>query len=271
MSSIDLIRLRKQIAHLVIFLEVPDEFVSEYKSLLEFYHQWSHHQHEDRIPNSFMLLYDLSPQVVPEIELGLKPFLRQKQHVIFPLADALRKDLHFESSDLAAFIIGQCSVAELELLKNYLSGWLEGSIDKAVVEAIFLKSTGPLQCFDQETYLAFLQDLLKSSNKRLANAGLVGLTLLLPSAEFENLPKLFNIVSPLIRDREVRQENLEILIRELANKSPMETGYLIRQVLSDTDGRHVETLARAFLQYLPPETADTVAKAIKLHATRANP
>ena len=93
MPSIDLIRLRKQIAHLGIFLEIPAEFVSEYKSLLEFYHQWSHHQHEEQIPNSFMLLYDLPPQVIPEIEKGLKPFLRGKENALFPLASPMGAEI----------------------------------------------------------------------------------------------------------------------------------------------------------------------------------
>jgi len=270
MASIDLIRLRKQIARLGIFLEVPSEFVSELKGLLEFYHQWSHHQHEERIPNSFMLLYDLPAQVMSEVELGLKPFLQSKQDLIFPLADSLRKDLHFECSALAAFMLGQFSPAKADALKIYLSTWLEDSLDKAVVEAIFTKATLPLQAVDQEDYLSFLQTLLRSVNKRLANTGLVGLTIFLPSVRVDYLPKLFTMVSPLIQDREIRQENLELLIRELARKSPMETGYLIRQVLSDNEGRHVETLARAFLEYLPPETASTVAKAIKLHASRTN-
>ena len=270
MPSIDLIRLRKQIARLGIFLEVPDEFVSAYKGLLEFYHQWAHHQHEAHIPNSFMLMYDLPPQVIPEIELGLKPFLHAKSHVIFPLADALRKDLHFECSTLAAFMLGQISIEEIQALKDYLTTWLEIPLDKALVETIFFKATESLQQTDQQVYLTFLQTLLKSSNKRLANAGLIGLTLFLPSVKIDYLPKLLNIVSPLIQDRDVRQENLEILIRELARKSPVETGYLIRQVLSDTEGKFIETLARAFLEYLPAETADTVARAIKLHAARTN-
>ena len=270
MPSIDLIRLRKQIAHLGIFLEIPGEFLSQYKSLLEFYHQWSHHQHEEHIPDSFMLVYDLPPQVVPEIELGLKPFLKGKDHVIFPLADTLRKDLHFECSNLAAFLLGQTPVENIDTLKDYLETWLEGSLDKAVVETIFLKASSPMQNTDQDFYLTFLQSLLRSSNKRLANASLVGLTLFLPSAKIDDLPKLFNIIGPLIQDREVRQENLETLIRELAKKSPVETAYLIRQVLSDTDGRHVETLARSFLEYLPADTKETVAKAIKLHAVRSN-
>jgi hypothetical protein len=270
MASIDLIRLRKQIAHLGIFLEIPSEFVSEYKGLLEFYHQWAHQQHEERIPNSFMLLYDLPLQVVSEVEFGLKSFVQAKQDLIFPLADALRKDLHFECSALAAFMLGQFSTDGADALKEYLTSWLEDPLDKALVETIFIKATRPLQDADQEVYLTFLQSLLKSSSKRLANAALVGLTLFLPSVKIDYLPRLFNMVSPLIQDREVRQENLEILIRELARKSPMETGYLIRQVLSDNEGRHIETLARAFLEYLPAETAETVAKAIKLHASRTN-
>lgn len=269
MPSIDLIRLRKQIAHLGIFLEIPAEFVSEYKSLLEFYHQWSHHQHEEQIPNSFMLLYDLPPQVIPEIEKGLKPFLRGKENALFPLADALRKDLHFECSHLAAFIVGQSPVERSVELKEYLTTWLEGSLDKAVIEAIFSKATAPIINSGQESYLSFLHSMLRSSNKRLANAGLVGLTQFLPLASINYLPKLFTLISPLLQDPDVRQENLETLIQELAKKSPVETGYLIRQVLSETEGHRVETLARAFLEYLPKETAETVSKVIKLHAARS--
>ncbi len=271
MPSIDLIRLRKQIARLGIFLEIPTEFVGEYKSLLEFYHQWSHRQHKEHIPNSFMLSYDLPPQIETEIELGLKPFLQGKAHAIFPLADALREDPHYECSNLAAFIVSQTPAENFEVLKDYLEAWLEDSLDKAVVETIFSKAASPLQKTDQAAYLVFLKSLLKSTNKHLANAGLVGLTLFLPAAKVEDLPKLFNIIGPLIQDREVRQENLETLIRELAKKSPAETGYLIRQVLSDTEGRRVETLARSFLQYLPSDIAETVAKAIKLHAARNIP
>ncbi len=268
MPSIDLIRLRKQIAHLGVFVEIPTEFVSEYKNLLEFYHQWSHHQHEERIPNSFMLLYDLPPQVIPEIELGLKQYLKDKTQTIFPLADALRKDMHFECSILAAFILGHTPVESMDSLKDYLTIWLEGPLDKAVVETIFSKATIPIRTCDQDGYLVFLQSLLRSSNKRLANTGLIGLTLFLPTATADQLPRLFNLISPLLQDHDLKQDNLETLIQELAKKSPVETGYLIRQVLSDTEGRHVETLARAFLQYLPSNTAEIVAKAIKLHATR---
>ena len=268
MPSIDLLRLRKQIAHLGIFVEVPGEFVSEYKGLLEFYHHWAHHQNEDRIPNSFMLMYDLPPQVIPEIELGLKPFLQAKSHFIFSLADMLRKDLHFECSALAAFMLGLISKDKVEALKDYLITWLESPLDKALIETIFIKATEPLKQSDQEAYLNFLQTLLKSSNKRLINAGLIGLMLFIPSVKVDNLPKILNMVSPLIKHTDVRQETMELLIRELALKSPVETGYLIRQVLSDTEGRHIETLARAFLQYLPSETAKTVAETIKLHALR---
>jgi hypothetical protein len=268
MPSIDLSRLRKQIAHLAIFLEIPVEFVSEYKSLLEFYHQWSHHQHEERIPNSFMLLYDLPPQIIPEIEQGLKPYFKGKAEVIFPLADALRQDLHFECSNLAAFIVGQTPAEKSDELKDYLTAWLEGVLDKAVVEAIFTKATAPMINTDQESYLSFLHTLLRSPNKRLANAGLVGMNLFLPYASIDHLPKLFTIINPLLQDRDMRQESLESLIQALAIKSPVETGYLIRQFISENEGRHVETLTRAFLQYLPKDTAETVAKAIKLHAAR---
>ena len=263
MPSINLIRLRKQIARLGIFLEVPVEFVSEYKGLLEFYHQWAHHQHAERIPDSFMLSYDLPPQVIAEIEFGLKPFLQDKPQLILPIVDALRKDMHFECSLLAAFMLGQIPFGQGQILKEYLRGWLEAPLDRAVLEAIFKKATTTLQQEDQLDYLVFLQTMSKSSNTRLANAGLIGLTLFLPSIEIDHLPKIFNTVSPLFQDPKVRQENLELLIQELAIKSPVETGYLIRQLLSDTEGSQIEVLARSFLQCLPAKTAESVAQAIK--------
>ncbi|MEA4812888.1 MAG: hypothetical protein VB108_10005 [Anaerolineaceae bacterium] len=264
----DLTRLRKQIAHLAIFFEVPAEFVSEYKLLLEFYHHWSHRQHEDYIPNSFMLVYDLPSQLIPEIELGLKPYFSQKPQVLMPLADALRKDMHFECSDLAAFIVGQTPAEGLELLSIYLTEWLATPLDKAVLEAIFQKATLPFARAGQPTALNFLQTLLQSSDNRLANAGLTGLTLLLPSAKIENLPRLFSIIRPLLQGRDVRQENLELLVHELAKKSPMETGYFINQILSDTDGKKIEVLARSFLKYLPEQTAASVKQSILLHQAR---
>ena len=268
MPAIDLNRLRKQIAHLAVFLEVPDEFVAEFKSLLEFYHQWAHRKHEDHIPASFKLVYDLPSQVMPEIELNLKPFLKQKASPNYALADALRQDLHFECSAVAAFILGQSMHPDLEALSAYLKDWLAVELDKAVIETIFEKAALPLQEAGQAEYMGFLQSLLLSSDDRLANAGLKGLTLFLPNSKIENLPRLFNLIRPLLQNRDLKQAALEPLIEALAKRSAVETGFFINQVLSDTDGKEIEVLARAFLQYLPEDTAASVRQAIKLHSLR---
>jgi len=77
MPAIDLTRLRKQIEGLKEVYSQPVEFRQRLHETLQFYHRYAHRQHKDAVPVSFMRMYDLPEQILPQIAYGLSLRARQ--------------------------------------------------------------------------------------------------------------------------------------------------------------------------------------------------
>ena len=266
MVAINLNLLGKQLQELREKFNDPESFRAGFHQFLSFYHQYSRRRHEDAMPKSFMRQYDLPMQIVPQLELFLRQDARKETEQSFALIDELWKDDYFEARDLACFILGQQPESETERVVEQIESWLSQAQDRAVVASIFEKGCLGLLEFAPNKFRDLTKKLLASRDARQQGHGLMALSIFLPKAQHNDLPSIYSMVRPFIARSDSRlQSRLSELVHELVKQSPGEMAYLLKEVLSDTEGTEIEQRLRSWLDFFEPEFARSIQTAIKNH------
>lgn len=267
MAAIDLTQLRKQITDLEGSFQNPQAFVKAYHEILGFYHRYSHRPTKGALPKSFMRTYDLPPQILPQIEQGLKKSVQDDPQATMRLIEFLWQDNYFEARDLAAFLLGKLPASYAETVAKIIRDWLASPLDRAVVESIFSKATPTMQAQTPEAWEVLITQLLETPDQKLQNYGLQGLTMSIQKQNLADLAVLFKLLRPFIQSApDALQVNLGKTIAALADRTPFETAYLLKQVLADTPGKAIERQMRSYLPFFPEESAASLSAAIKIHS-----
>jgi hypothetical protein len=111
--------------------------------------------------------------------------------------------------------------------------------------------------------MEIINEWLSASPAASKAMGLRALVSLLEDRDFENLPIVFNLLQPLILTAPSRLhgELLEVL-QSLVRRSPVETTYFLRQVLSSTSSAVSTRLIRQILPSLSPELQASLRKSL---------
>lgn len=266
MAAIDLTHLKQQISALSALFQDPVAFITSFHEILGFYHRYSHRPNKDTLPKSFMRQYDLPVQLIAQIEQGLKNKSLQNPDETIGLARELWQDAFFESHDLAAYLIGQVPVSSCSQVREIILDWLSGPIDQSLLSSIFLKATHTLQMDSTETVQQIIAELLESQNQRPQNYGLFALAKTAEITELTDLPQLIKMLRPFIQSTpELLETNVQKVIEVLAERTPYEISYLLKQVLSDTPGTSIERRMRSYIPFFPDNIAISLKDAIKSH------
>ncbi len=269
MAAIDLTRLNKQIEGLKEVFSQPVAFHQRFHETLQFYHRYAHRPHKDAVPVSFMRVYDLPDQVLPQLAYGLSLKARQDPTETLAVVDELWLDEYFEARDLAAHLLGQVPIAAKANVLERISQWSSVPMDRAVVNSVFSKASQRLRTEDPETWVEFVGSLIASPTERTQNHGLFALSLLVDLSHSDQLPRFFRWIRPFLQsDQSIIQSNLSQVVAALARRSPTETAYVLKEVLSDTDGTSVEGRIRAFLPFFDEEVSQSLQSSIRLHQRR---
>jgi hypothetical protein len=269
MAAIDLTRLNKQIEALKQVFSQPAEFRRQFHEILQFYHRYAHRQHKDAVPVSFMRVYDLPDQILPQIANGLNLKARQNANETLAAVDELWQDEHFEARDLAAHLLGQVPLtAKADVLERFRQ-WSSVPLDRAVVKALFVKGIQRLRSEDPNGWTKFVGDMLNSPVERLQNHGLYALSLLIEQAHSDLFPQFFRWIRPFLQsDQSLIEANLSQVIAALAHRSPAETAYVLKEVLSDTDGSGIERRVRTYLPYFDEQLSEGLQASVRMHQKR---
>ncbi len=269
MAAIDLTRLNKQIEGLKEVFSQPVEFRQRLHATLQFYHRYSHRQHKDAVPISFMRVYDLPEQILPHIAYGLNLKAHQNAGETLAVVDELWLDDHYEARDLAAHLLGQVPFSAKADAFDRIKQWSSVPMDVAVVGSVFSKGSQRLRSEDPKGWAEFVGNLLASPLERQQNHGLFALSLLVEQSHSDQFPQFFRWIRPFLQsDQTLIQPNLSKAIAALARRSPAETAYLLKEVMSDTDGSGIEQRVRSYLSYFDEQLSESLQTSLRLHQRR---
>ena len=263
MAAIDLTRLDKQIDELALLVDDPRSFQEELHRLFSFYHRYSHRRHQNR-QISFLKNYDLPEKVLSHIEARLKPLSLNQPDRALELANHLWQDPYYEARELASSMLGYLPNSYKDQVLETIEKWLAEPLDQSLSEAVIEKAGLRLQTESPEGWEALIKRLLEAPKTQSKRLGLLALSKLISASTVDHLPLYFRWLREFLISPDASVDKaLEGVVEALAEKSPQETAYLLREVMTDSNDAAVGRRIRHYLPFFDEEPQRRILKAIK--------
>src|SRR5512145_1972241 len=267
MPAIDLARLKKQTARLADVFDQPTVFLRELREVLEFYINRTLRS-QSVAPSSVLPTYRTPVVVLRQIEKELGPIAERQPVEALELADALWDEGWLETKLIAAFLLGRIPPQEERLLAR-LTAWTQAVRDPEVRAALLTTSLTRLRQETPDLFLVLVREWLHPARQRMWSNGIQALVPLISSAEFDNLPPIFEIVEPILKTSPATlQYDLQELILTLYGASPDETTYFLQQILKGTKSPLPAVALRRMAPELPAELQSSLREMIRETKTR---
>jgi hypothetical protein len=267
MSAVDLTRLRFQIEDLLALFPQPAAFHSGVNALFNRYSNRSLRFGELSQTKPLIPMYHLPGPVMRQMVLELTPLIREEPQAALAIVDELWKDDYFEVKKLAIHILGLTPIDNPQIIRQRIEDWLSPDLDGTLVASIFSVGVRQLQSKFPETWEAIIQSYLYDRSPKMIRIGIQGLEQGVRAANFDNLPVVLRLVSPLIQaPHPDTNRRLEKLIEALIQHSPTETVFFLKQMLSTSDRPETLRLIKACLPSLPDALREDLKSAIKHHS-----
>jgi hypothetical protein len=252
MPAVNPARLRFQIEGLMAFFQSPPEFHRRLGDLFSLYANRALRFGESMGGKPLIPMYHLPHPIFRQLELDLQPYVNENPQAALVLADELWQDTFFEVKQTAIFILGIVPIKSPDPVIQRLERWLSPELDTNLTVGLFSAGTLKLQNSYPDVWEKFIESFLREDDPERLALGIQGLTEGIKNPTFKNLPAIFRLISPIIRnpDRSIHH-NLVHLIESLVQISPTETGFFLKQTLSLSNSSEAERLVKQCLPLFP--------------------
>jgi len=239
----------------------PADFLPQWEALLE-RHANRRFRPGQSLPPSTLPAYHTPPAVLTAVWQALRAHLQMREHLILPLADALWEHNILESRQLASRLLGLAPVVPETPVITRLWDWLASTTDITLQQELLQHGTRRLVSEAPQAYLeAVRQAVAQPQRVRL---GLAALPPLLASPAFQNLPRVFRLLTPLLEapDPDLRPELVAVLLAA-ARRWPEETTPYLRSLWHNYPHPILAWLIRRVLPALPDEHASALQEILE--------
>jgi hypothetical protein len=254
MPAVQLVRLKKQLEDLTALFAQPEAFVVRLRSIFEQYGDLTYHAGQATKPASLLLAYRAPAMLMKQLEVNLAPLCGSFPQEALAIIDQLWQDDFLEPRQLACFLLGQTALAPLQAVLNRLESWPKNTTDSQLIDALFSSGSQRLRREAPDRWLDVLRDWMGTSDLPMHKYALIALLPFILDREFENLPVVYNLITPALQqDSDNLQSELQKVLTSLARRSPVETGYFLRQILATNNEPTLQRLIRRCLPSFPLE------------------
>ena len=254
MPAVELSRLRLQIQQLILIIDQPYEFSRRLRDLYDLYGNHAYRAGQTVLRQSLLPSYHVPHLVTRQLELELSKISRAQPRQILPLLDVLWNESHLEPRLLAAALLGALPVSEWgDVVVQKLRQW--GRPEENLRVFNLLIENGAVQILREapQRLVDLIEEWLNSALPAQQAVGLRALLPLINNRDYQNLPAIFRLLSPVTqRVTPALQTDLQIALQALIQRSPVETAYFLRQVLSLSESQGTARLVRRCLASFPP-------------------
>jgi hypothetical protein len=264
MPAVQMIRLKAQIGELAWQFTRPGEFQQALTELFNYYSERSYRPGQAAQPVSLTPMYHLPLLILRQLALDLSPYCLENPSAALALADTLWKDIYLEPRLLAVTLLGHLPVQPEEPLVERLQSWCQPGENKELLNTIFRQTSLKLRRQLPERWLGIIKGWLNDPRTPFQAMGLNALLPLIQDRDFENLPPIFGSISPLLQSAPAAiQVELIAVISALARRSPKETVYYLRQVLTVAQDAGADRLIRKTLPAFTLEDQTSLKSALQ--------
>jgi hypothetical protein len=267
MPAVELSKLHDHLNVLAAFHAQPDEYTRRLRDLLEKFADYGYRAGESINVLPALSSYHLPTLVARQLELDLAAFSRTRPEEALAVIDRLWADTFLETRLYAIMMLGQIPLRQAENVLERLNAWVRPDEQRVILEALLEKGTQRLRHEGADALLELYDQWLHQAESERQALGLKALLPLVADRSFENLPPVFAMLFPLVsRASTALFNDLSAVLVKLAERTPTETVYFFRQLLSSPTGKNTPRLARRILTVLPPELQSSLKAALKVHS-----
>ncbi len=264
MTAIKPARLRDQVSQLASHFNNPKIFVRELHELLNLYARHVYRAGQTSDPTPILPSYHVPEPVLRQVELELSPNLAKDPQASIELCDALWKEPCYEFRMLAAVIIGKIPLENPEEALIRIHSWSLQVKDKSLREALFKR--GLVNLISKEPN-SMINRALKWLNSPQITDKLFGIQVILATLEnkdFENLPQVYGLLAPLVRNAPVtlRSHIIDIILN-LVQRSPNETAFFLQQNIELSFDQDTAWFIRRCMSAFPSDIQESLRAAVR--------
>jgi hypothetical protein len=269
MTAIQPAHLRLQVSQLATHYNNPSVFIHELHDLLNSYARHVYRSGQIGNPTLILPSYRVPEPVLRQIEIELTPFCEKDTQAGIELCDALWNESWFEFKILAVLMMGKIPLDNPDEALSRIYTWSVQIKDKSLQDVLFNKGLGNIISKDPNTMINRAQIWL---NKTQSSEKLFGIQIILAcltNEDFENLPLVFGMLAPFIRQSPIflRSSIIDILVN-LARRTPSETAYFLQQNMELSFDQDTAWFIRRCLSAFPTETQVSLKNAIHIREKR---
>jgi len=269
MPAVDIARLKTQAAVLVEKFDQPAVFLKELHQILDAYADRTMRTGIVASPVSVLPAYRTAPSVMRQIEMELGPLTATFPEQAMALTDALWKDGYLESRLLAAALLGRIH-PETNLLLERITAWVSRARDNQLRLALLSTSLARLRRESPAKFLQLMRTWFDPATPAMWGNAIHAIIPLLEDPAYENLPPVYNLLSPVIKSMpSIMQNDLADLINALYAASPIETTYFLRQVIIGASSPQLPVTLRRILPQLPAKLQPVITESVRQKTARA--
>ncbi len=264
MPAIQPARLKRQVAQLGEKFPDSAAYTRALNELLDFYADRTRRPGRDGAPAPLIPAYNAPKPLLREIRRDIIERMSAAPDTGLALADLLWEQPFLECRFLAIHTLGQIAPDPPEVVLERLQGWAQATQEDQLLDSIFTVGVARLRSEAGTSYLKKLKDWLGAREDASRILGLRALLPLLEDQELQTLPTIFHQLAPICREMpaEVRPYVLKV-IQSLAQRTPKETAYFLREVLSTSSAPGPAWLIRRTLKLFPAESQSSLRSALK--------
>ncbi len=254
MTAVNPTRLRFQIEGVMHFFTSPEEFHQRLRGLFELYANRALKFGDSAGFRPLIPMYHLPKPLTRQLDIDLDRKIQDDPESAIRLADELWQDSYYEVKQTAITILGLTPIETPGPVIDRLNAWIDDELDASLVKELFSNGTRQLQIHFVDAWEGYLSTHLESTDPEMLSLGIQGLIEGIKNPQFKNLPAIYRLISPFIRNPHpdiIR--DLVKLIGVLAELSPTETGFFLRQTLSLYKSAETDRLVKQSLAFFPPE------------------
>jgi hypothetical protein len=251
MPAAELTKLREQIHHLAGLFDLPDDFLRALRDLFELYahHVYRPGQSVTNLP--IVPSYRPPSLVIRRLELDLSPLCISHDAKALAVIDRLWREPYLEPRLLAMTLFGQVPLSQAESILERLRAWAQPQEDRILLEALLERGTARLRHEGPDALLELYDTWLISPDPAYRLIGLKALLPLIHDPEFENIPPIFSMIFPLVQTVSAATfGDLSAVLLALAERTPTETAYFLRQILTSPYQANTPRLVRRIIPLL---------------------
>jgi len=185
------------------------------------------------------------------LDLAFSELAQQQGDAVLPLADGLWDFNSFETKLFSIILLANLKSSDHHQLIDRLAQWIQPQTDQVLVNEILNQCVHNFEILESDAFFNLIARWLNSTDMEMKKAGLKSISLVIAIKDYSNLPKIFQLLNPVIDQPIVQiQSDLLSLIRLLTSHSQAETASFLFSKYKLSNNSDVKKFIRKCIPYL---------------------